>query len=332
MSPSINITPDIQGMFNQQESPVPTSVATDLEELCSKLDLLQTTGQSDHSSLASCLTRLSDWLKSQKQASTDYKSGWTSETFGVKGMGGMITCRSDQWEIIFNLNGRNQPYMGFWQSRVSEKPNHHGSFRIQVSDCSVQLLIEGSRPLQLFLPELQPDTWGTMDAFYQGLINSRPPKTTTEVSSPSQEQGKSAPPKPTIMPDVDYSSNEATTILATPTRPQNTSVTMPSENTEAEPSTDSAPTILAKSTKQKNASVILPTKITDKKPVPTEQPTQTQPDEWQCTCGNTNVGPVCLKCGKEKPALAKPSYCKQCGKVLSVDAKFCRYCGQKSDW
>ena len=245
MSPSINITPEILGLFNQQESPVPNSVATDLETLCSILDLLQTTGQSVHSSLAGCLSRISDWLKTQQQASPNDKSGWTSEPFGVKGMGGMITCRSDQWEIIFNLNGNNQPYMGFWQSRESEKVDHNGYFRTQASDGGMQLLIEGSRPLQLFLPELQPDAWGSMDTFYQSLIKSQPPKTPMEVSSPSQEQGKSTHPKPTSMPDVDFSSNDAPTILARPKKQQNTYVTMISDNPEGEISMDSAPQILA---------------------------------------------------------------------------------------
>jgi hypothetical protein len=337
MSPSINISPDILGLFNQQESPVPTSVATDLESLCSVLDVLQTNGQTDHSSLAGCLSRISGWLKTQQEANTDDKSGWTSKPFGVKGMGGMITFRNDQWEIIFNLNGHNQSYMGFWQSRASDKPDHNGSFRIQTSDGGMQLLIEGIQSLQIFLPELQPDTWGTMDTFFQRLNNSQPPKTPTEASSPSQEQRKSAPPKPTSRPDVDFSSNDAPTILARPTKQKNATVKSPLETPEAEISTDSAPTILAKSTRQKNTFVIPPTVTSDKRPLPTKQPTQTQSDVWQCICGNQNAGQVCLKCGKEKPspatvqksAPAQPTVCRQCGGVLSIGARFCRKCGTK---
>lgn len=331
MSPSINITPDILGLFNQQESPVPNSVALDLETLCSVLDLLQTINQSDHSSLAGCLSRISVWLKTQQQASPNDKSGWTSEPFGVKGMGGMVTCRSDQWEIIFNLNGSNQPYMGFWQSRESDKANHNGSFRIQASEGGMQLLIEGSRPLQLFLPELQPDAWGSMDTFYQNLIKSQPPKTLNDSVIASYEHEKTVPPDAHDLPDVNISPNDAPTILAQPKRQQQATSTPSSENS------DSAPTILANSTRQKNTSMIPPTETSDKRPLPTEQPTQTQPDVWQCTCGNTNIGPVCLKCGKEKPVTSsakesnavQSTVCKVCGKEISIGAKFCRHCGSE---
>jgi hypothetical protein len=41
MSPSIEIMPDLLGMFKKEESAVPTSTAADLETLCAALDLLQ---------------------------------------------------------------------------------------------------------------------------------------------------------------------------------------------------------------------------------------------------------------------------------------------------
>ena len=307
MSPSIDITPDLLGMFKQQESAVPTSTAADLEMFCVVLDLLQTGGQVDLNALAGCLSRLSDWLKNQKEAAPGDNSGWTSEPFGVKGMGGMITCRSSQREVIFSQDGSGRPYLGLWQSRVPGEADRNGPFKIQTGDGGTQLVLEGSRPLQVSLPGFEPAAWGTMDDFYQGLNSHRPPDSIAAVSSPpTQVQELPIPTSPPSVPDVEFSPDAAPTILARPARQQTASVTLPSEHS-------------------------------GRKPAPIKQPKMTQPDIWQCTCGNQNAGQVCLKCGKEKPAAAtaqksapaQPTVCRQCGGVLSIGARFCRKCGTK---
>lgn len=308
MSPAIDVSPDFLGMFKQQVSPVSSAVATDLEKLCSTLDLLQASGQADLNALAGCLARLSDWLKNQQEAAPGDISGWTSEPFGVKGMGGMITCRSDQREVIFSQDGSGRPYLGLWHSRVPGETNRYGSFKIQTSANGTQLMLEGNRPLQVSLPGFEPTAWGTMDNFYLGLNSHRPPDSIAAVSSP-------------------------------PTQVQELPITTsPPSVLEVEFSPDAAPTILARPARQQTASVTLPSEHSGKKPAPVKQPEMTQPDVWQCSCGNKNASQFCLKCGRENPSqagvekstLVQPTVCKQCGGVLSIGAKFCRRCGAKA--
>jgi hypothetical protein len=83
-------------------------------------------------------------LKNQPEAAPDDVSGWTSEPFGVKGMGGMITCRSDRWEVIFNQDGSGQPYLGMWQSRLPGETHRNGSFKIKAGGGETQLVLEGA--------------------------------------------------------------------------------------------------------------------------------------------------------------------------------------------
>ncbi len=302
MSPSINITPDLLGMFKQQASPVPTSVATDLEALCSALDLLQTGGQADLNALAACLSRLSDWLKNDQEAAPGDNSGWTSEPFGLKGIGGMITCRNEQWEVIFNQDGNGLPYMGMWHSRVPGEVNRNGSFKIQASDGGRQLVLEGSRLLQVSLPGLGAAAWGSMDAFYQGLNSSRPPDSIAAPPVPSTQQ-RSLPVPPHI-PETSHSPDESPTILSSRRSSPNLSTAQPSQPSKNKPPISSPP--------QVNNS-----------------------DPWQCTCGNMNTAHFCSKCGLKRPivtttanrAPAQPAFCKQCGATISPGARFCRNCG-----
>lgn len=308
MSPAIDVSPDLLGMFKQQVSPVPTSVATDLEVLCSALDLLQASGQADLNALAGCLSRLSDWLKNQQEPAPDNVSGWTSEPFGVKGMGGMITCRSDRWDVIFNLDGSGQPYLGMWNSRVSGEAYRNGSFKIQAGDGGTQLVLEGSHPLQVSLPLFEAASWGSLDAFYQALDSRRQPNPLA-IDPP--------PPPPA---------------QGLPVLPSSPSIT------DVELSLDAPPTILAKPFKFQAPPVPLPSENSGRKPAPAEQPAMTHPEAWQCACGSKSAGQFCPKCGSEKPAPvvaqksapAQPAVCRQCGGVLSIGARFCRNCGTET--
>lgn len=306
MSPSIHVTPDLLGMYKQQVSPVPTSAAADLETLCTALDSLQTSGQADLNALADCLSRLSNWLKNHQEAAPGDVSGWTSEPFGVKGMGGMITFRSDQREVIFNQDGSGQPYMGMWHSRVPGEVNRNGSFKIQASDGGMQLVLEGSRPLQISLPGFVAAAWGSMDAFHQGLNSSRQPNPLA-TAPPPPVQGLPVPPSPPNIPDGELSPDATPTILARPARRQTPPVPQPSENST-------------------------------RKLAPGEQPAMINPQIWQCACGSKNAEQFCPKCGSENPASvavqksapAQPTVCRQCGGVLSIGAKFCRNCGTEA--
>ena len=308
MSLSIDVSPDLLGMFKQQVSPLPTSAATDLEMLCSALDLLQASGAADLNALAGCLSRLSDWLKNQKEAAPGDNSGWSSEPFGVKGMGGMITCRSTQREVIFNQDGSGQPYLGMWHSRVPGEADRNGSFKIQAGDGGTQLVLEGSHPLQVSLPALGATSWGSLDAFYQKLNNSRQPNPPAAAPiPPPPAQGLPVLPSSPNIPDVELSLDATPTILAKPFKLQTPPVPLPSENS-------------------------------GRKLTPSEQPAMINPEVWQCTCGSKNAGQFCPKCGSEKPAPvvaqksapAQPTYCRQCGGVLSIGARYCRNCGTEA--
>lgn len=302
MSPSINVSPDLLGMFKQQSSPVDNAAATDLVTLCSALDLLQTGGQVDLNALAACLSRLSDWLKNDQEVAPGDISGWTSEPFGLKGIGGMITCRNKQWEVIFNQDGSGLPYMGMWHSRVPGEVHRNGSFKIQASDGGTQLVLEGSHPLQVSLPLFGAATFGSMDAFYQGLNSSSPPNAIAAPSAPSTQQ--QSPPIPPQIPETYHSPDEA-------------------------------PTILSSRRSSPNLSAAQPPQLSENKPSISSQPKVNNSDPWQCTCGNMNTAHFCSKCGLKRPiannitnrAPVQPAFCKQCGATISPGSRFCRNCG-----
>ncbi len=217
MSPSIDVTPDLLGIYEQQVSPVPASVAADLQTLCATLDLLQTGAQTDLNALAGCLARLADWLKNQQEAAPDDSSGWTSEPFGVKGLGGMVTCRSDRWEVIFNVDGSGQPYLGMWQSRLPGETSRNGSFQIQAADSGAQLLLEGARPLQVSLPGFEAAAWGAMDAFYQGLNRGHQSDAPQEETPPRKLPVLPPDPLPAKNPARKPASGKQPAMIAPPT-------------------------------------------------------------------------------------------------------------------
>lgn len=267
MSPSIDVFPDLLGMFKQQVSPLPTAIATDLEKLCSTLDLLQASGQADLHALAGCLARLSDWLKNQQEAGPGDISGWTSEPFGVKGMGGMITCRSDQREVVFSQDGSGQPYLGMWHSRVPGESDRNGSFKIQAGKGGTQLVLEGSRSLQISLPALGAAAWGSMDTFYQTLNSSR---------QPNQPEAAQLPPSP---------------VQGLPVPPSSPNI----------PAVESSPQIPANPAKLQIPPVALPSKNPRRKPAPGKQAAVIDPKSWKCACGRLNTEQFCPKCGSKRP-------------------------------
>lgn len=55
------------------------------------------------------------------------------------------------------------------------------------------------------------------------------------------------------------------------------------------------------------------------------EPSQVQPGQWICSCGNSNTGKFCSECGKPKPVQDGPWTC-SCGSINS--GKFCPECGK----
>jgi len=284
MSPSIDITPDLLGILKPQVSPVPTSTAMDLETLCAALDLLQTGGQADLNALGNCLLHLSCWLKKQEEADRDDVSGWTSEPLNVKGIGGMITCYSDQLEVIFNLDASGQPYMGMWQSILPGEPPCYGSFKIQAGDRGTQLILEGSRPLQVLLPVFGTVDWGAMDAFYQGLNNSR-------------QQN---------IPAVELSPDAPLTILVEPAKHQTSPVPLLSENSGRKTAPAEQPTMISPKTWKCACGSMntgeFCTRCGGKKPAPVVEQKSTPAQLAFCRqCGSAlSIGArFCCNCGTE---------------------------------
>jgi ribosomal protein L40E len=328
MNNSINVIHSLISNFTP-----PSSITADIEILCQGFEKMFAGHPSEMTVFSQRLARVLEWAKvrpSVEDPST--KTGWRAQYAGLPMLGGTLTCQNDAWELMLSFDATHTAYMGSWRSLRPGEEDHGGLFSIEnTSSGQVLVLDTGQTEQQVQLTGSQRIAWGSIAAFRQSIQ--------IEDSLQTDNQAGTSTPAalPSKHPAVDFSSNDAPTILAKPTKQKNPAVKSPSETPEAEISTDSAPTILAKSTKQKNASVILSTEITDKKPVPTEQPTKTQPDVWQCTCGNTNVGPVCLKCGKEKPSTstvkeseaAQPTVCKVCGTEISIGAKFCRHCGSE---
>jgi ribosomal protein L40E len=311
----------------------PSFITTDIEILCQDFDKILVDQPTEISAFSQRLARVLEWAKVHPLVEDpSITTGWSAQYAGLPALGATLTCQNDVWELMLSFDTNQTAYMGSWRSLRPGEEDHGGLFSIEnIASGQVLVLDTGQSKQQVKLTGSERIAWGSIITFLQSIQIE-------ESLQTDNQAGTSTPAAlPSEHPDVDFSSNDAPTILARPTKQQNTSVTMTSENQEAEISTDSAPTILAKSTRQKNTFVIPPTETSDKRPLPTKQPTQTQSDVWQCICGNQNTGQVCLKCGKEKPAPAtvqksapaQPTVCRQCGGVLSIGARFCRKCGTK---
>ncbi|MBW6473454.1 MAG: hypothetical protein K0B14_10045 [Anaerolineaceae bacterium] len=314
----------------------PSFITTDIEILCQDFDKILVDQPTEISAFSQRLARVLEWAKVHPLVEDpSITTGWSAQYAGLPALGGTLTCQNDVWELMLSFDTNQTAYMGSWRSLRPGEEDHGGLFSIEnIASGQVLVLDTGQSKQQVKLTGSERIAWGSIITFLQSIQIE-------ESLQTDNQAGTSTPAAlPSEHPDVDFSSNDAPTILAKPTKQKNTAVELPSENPEAELSTDSAPTVLAKSARQKNTSVPLPTEITDKKPGLTQQRTKTQPDVWQCTCGNTNVGPVCLKCGKGKPAsasveksaLAQKIVCRKCGGELSKGAKFCRHCGQETGW
>ena len=326
MNNSINV---IQSLFTNLTPPL--SFSEDLEILCQGFEKIFAGQPAEMSVFSQHLANVLEWSKARSSVEDGSNTtGWRVQYTGFPRLGGTLTCQNDKWELMLSFDANQTPYMGSWRSLCPDEEGHGGLFSIENAS-SGQILVfdSGQSKHQVQLTGSERIAWGSINDFLQNIHIEESLQTGTQVSTqpPALQHSES--------PNLEFSSNDSPTILAQPTKQQNTFVTMPSENPEAEISMDSAPTVLAKLARQKNTSVPLPTDITDKKPGLTQQPTKTQPDVWQCTCGNTNIGPVCLKCGKGKPVAspakeseaAQSAVCKVCGEEISIGAKFCRYCG-----
>jgi len=297
MNNSINV---IQSLFSNLTPPL--SISVDMEILCQGFEKIFAGQPAEMSVFSQHLANVLEWSKARssvEDASTT--TGWHAQYAGLPALGGTLTCQNDTWELMLSFDANQTPYMGSWRSLSPGEEDHGCLFSIEnASSGQILVLDTGQSKQQVQLTGSERIAWGSISAFLKNMQNVESVQPDTQASTPTPA------PIQTGNPDVTLSSNDA-------------------------------PTILAKSTKQKNASGIPPTEISNKQPLPTEQPTQSQPDLWQCTCGNTNIGPVCLKCGKEKPATSpvedseepQPTICKVCGKEISIGAKFCRYCGSE---
>lgn len=319
----------IQSLFSNLTPPL--SIIADIEILCQGFENFFTGQPADMMVFSQRLTSVLEWAKVHPLVEDpSITTGWRAQYAGLPALGGTLTCQNDSWELMLSFDTNHTAYMGSWRSLRPNEEEHCGVFSIE-NTSSGQVLVfdtgQAKQQLQLFGSERI--VWGSIGAFLKNMQNVESMQTNTQTDTPTPAS------LPSEHPDLEIFSNDAPTILAAPKRQQNASVNSHADNLEPELATDSDRTILAGSAKQHHKFMSPPTEISDKKHVPTEKPAKSQPDVWQCTCGNTNLGPVCLKCGKEKSSMGsvekskatQPTVCRVCGKEISIGAKFCRHCG-----
>lgn len=282
------------------EVSVPSSIIVDLETLGLHLKMMFSGKPTEINVFATGLMRIIEWVKNRKPSEKNSKSdGWTAKYVGFPEIGGTLIFQNPEQELMLSLDASNKVYLGSWRSLRSEEEEYGGVFSIEDSEKGRMLVLDtGLTKQNIPLPNSDGLKWGSVTGFLES-------QRVDDVVQPDEQER---------------------TIFSDSTQPDNPKETL---------SSNDAPTILASSTRQLNKSMSPPNEISDKKPVLTDQPAISKPDVWQCSCGNKNVGPVCLKCGQEKPASTsveksapvQKSFCRQCGGVLSKGAKFCRHCG-----
>lgn len=287
------------------EVSVPSSIIVDLETLGLHLKMMFSGQPTEINIFAAGLMRIIEWTKNRTPAEKNSKSdSWTAKYVGFPEIGGTLIFQNPEQELMLSLDASNKVYLGSWRSLSSEEEEHGGIFSIEDSANGRMLVLDtGLTKQNVPLPNSDGLKWGSVTSFLESLQ-------VDDVVQPDELEH---------------------TILSDSTQPDN-----PKEDI----SSNDAPTILASSARQLNKSMSPPTEISDTKPALTDQPARSKLDVWQCVCGNKNAGPVCLKCGKEKPASASVEMsapvqklvCSQCGGVLSKGAKFCRHCGQETGW
>jgi hypothetical protein len=168
------------------------------------------------------------------------------------------------------------------------------------------VLDTGLNKQQFQLPDSEGLTWGSVAGFLKRIQVEKPTQLEAAESQP-------LPPAPVKgLPVLPSSPNK--------------------------PDVEATPKIPAKPAKLQIPPAPLPSIKAERNPAPAEQPVVFDPKIWKCACGSKNTGQFCPRCGSEKPAPvveqksapAQPSYCKQCGKVLSIGARFCRNCGTEA--
>lgn len=98
------------------------------------------------------------------------------------------------------------------------------------------------------------------------------------------------------------------------------------------------PTILPNQTTPQKPPTVKPPPLSANELTLSEQSNNENLNQWQCACGNKNTGLFCPKCGSEKPTQVvvqkstpvQPTFCRQCGEVLTPGARFCRNCGTEA--
>lgn len=284
----------------------PSSIVADFEILCQNLEKMFARQPTDIDVFTSGLVRIMEWSKVRTPAENNSASvGWTARYVGLPELGGTLICQNTEQELMLSLDSSSMVYLGSWRSLRSGEEDQGGIFSIEDSSSGRVLVLDTGLVKKNFqLPDSEGLTWGVA-GFLQGIQGDEPPQ-------PEPPKSQSAPVSPVPLPQPNL--------------------------TDAKLSTEDTPTILASSARQQNKSMSPLSEISDKKPALSDQPAISKPDVWQCVCGNKNAGPVCLKCGKEKPASpaveksvpAQPTVCRHCGGVLSIGARFCRICGQES--
>jgi hypothetical protein len=282
----------------------PSSIVADIEILCQNLEKMFAGQPANLALFAAGLARVMEWAAIRTHAEDSSAAvAWRARYAGLAKLGGTLTCQNDKQELMLSMDSVNVVYMGSWRSLQPGQEKQGGVFSIEDSPSGRILVLDTGLAKQNFqMPASEGLTWGTVAGFLQGIQVEK-------LSQPEPPESQPAPASPVHLAR--------------------------SNVTDAELSLDVPPTILARPTKHQNASMPLPSENSRRKPAPGEPPAMINPEIWQCACGSKNAEQFCPKCGSEAPvsvavkksAPVQPMVCGQCGGALSIGARFCRNCG-----
>jgi ribosomal protein L40E len=286
----------------------PSSIIEDMEILCQGLENIFAGQSAEMTVFSHRLVRLLEWAKLRPAVEdTSAAAGWHAKYAGLPGFGGTLTCQNDAQELVLSFDSTHTAYLGAWRSLRPGEEDHGGLFSIEDSKSGKMLVVDtGLKKQQIALPDTEGLIWGDVASFLQSVQDEKP-----QQPEPPETQLAPASPVPVPQPSV--------------------------SNVELPP--DAHPTILAKPVKRQPLPVMpLPSKNAKSKPALGEQSAKINPEIWQCACGSRNAGLFCPKCGSEKPTPVvvqkstpvQPTFCRQCGEVLTPGARFCRNCGTET--
>lgn len=296
---------DIEFLFS--DVPLPLTIIADIEILCQSLEKMFAGQPADLAMFAAGLARIMKWAAIRTPAEGSSAAvGWRASYAGLPKLGGTLTCQNDEQELMLSMDSANVVYMGSWRSLQPGQEEQGGVFSIEDSPSGRKLVLDTGLAKQNFqLPDSEGLTWGSVASFLQGLQGDEPPQ-------PEPSESKSAPVSPVPLPQPNV--------------------------TDVELSPDATPTILSSQTMPQKPPVLPLPHISGNDLSPSEQPGIESLNQWQCSCGSKNAGQFCPKCGSEKPTPVvvqkstpvQPTFCWKCGGVLSIGARFCRYCGAEA--